>query len=66
MTCMVSCVTRGVLFVDRKRRDSRNAVYTDELHRTAGDSRRAQTRYPFIGAYGLRGRPDRCVGLAPL
>jgi hypothetical protein len=51
--------TRNLLFVDRATRESRSAVYTDELHRTAAGWRIAHIRCRFIVADGLSDRPDR-------
>ena len=51
--------TRNLLFVDSKTGDARNAVYTDELHRTADGWRIAHVRCQFIVAAGLSDRPDR-------
>jgi len=51
--------TRNLLFVDRRTGESRSAVYTDELHRTAEGWRIARCRCRFIVADGLRDRPDR-------
>lgn len=50
---------RNLLFVDRRTRDSRSAVYTDELHRTPEGWRIAHTRCRFIVDDGLSDRPDR-------
>jgi len=50
--------TRNLLFVDSKTGDARNAVYTDELHRTQGGWRIAHVRCQFIVADGLSDRPD--------
>ena len=50
---------RNLLFVERKAGEARNAVYTDELHRTANGWRIARTRCQFIVADGLSDRPDR-------
>ena len=51
--------TRNLLFIDRRTRESRSAVYTDELHRTAGGWRIAHCRCRFLVAGGLADRPDR-------
>ena len=51
--------TRNLLFVDRRTRESRSAVYTDELQRTADGWRIAHCRCRFIVAGGLSDRPDR-------
>ena len=48
---------RNLLFVDRKTGESRRAVYTDELQRTASGWRIAHTRVRFIAADGLGDRP---------
>jgi hypothetical protein len=45
------------LFVDRRTGESRQAVYTDELHRTAAGWRIAHTRCRFLVAEGLSDRP---------
>jgi len=50
---------RNLLFVDRETRESRSAVYVDELHRTPEGWRIAHTRCRFIVADGLSDRPDR-------
>jgi hypothetical protein len=49
--------TRNLLFVDRTNGEARNAVYTDELHRTPDGWRIAHTRCRFIVADGLSDRP---------
>ncbi len=51
--------TRNLLFVDRRTGESRSAVYTDELHRTAEGWRIARCRCRFLVADGLCDRPDR-------
>lgn len=51
--------TRNLLFVDRRTRESRSALYTDELHRTAEGWRIARCRCRFLVADGLSDRPDR-------
>ena len=51
--------TRNLLFVERGDGESRSAVYTDELHRTAAGWRIAATRCRFIVADGLSDRPAR-------
>ncbi len=51
--------TRNLLFVERKTGESRNAVYTDELHRTDEGWRIAHIRCQFIVADGMSDRPDR-------
>jgi len=51
--------TRNLLFAEAKTGEMRNAVYTDELHRTAEGWRIAHTRCQFIVADGLSDRPDR-------
>lgn len=51
--------TRNLLFVDRRTGESRSAVYTDELHRTAEGWRIARCRCRFLVADGLSDRPDR-------
>jgi hypothetical protein len=48
---------RNLLFVDRRTGESRSAVYTDELQRTAAGWRIAHTRVRFIVADGLGDRP---------
>jgi hypothetical protein len=50
---------RNPLFVDRRTGESRSAVYTDELHRTADGWRIAHCRCRFIVVGGLSDRPDR-------
>jgi hypothetical protein len=50
--------TRNLLFVDRRTGDSRSAVYTDELWRTADGWRIARCRCRFIVADGLGDRPE--------
>ena len=49
--------TRNLLFVDSETGESRNAVYSDELERTAEGWRIAHTRCRFIVAAGLSDRP---------
>ena len=49
---------QNLLFVDRKTGVSRSAVYTDELCRTGNGWRIAKRRCRFIGADGLRDRPE--------
>ncbi|MGH9365935.1 MAG: nuclear transport factor 2 family protein [Thermoanaerobaculia bacterium] len=51
--------TRNLLFVERGTRESRSAVYIDELHRTADGWRIAHCRCRFLVADGLSDRPDR-------
>ena len=51
--------TQNLLFVDRDTGESRRAVYTDELVRTAGGWRFVRRRCRFIVAGGLSDRPDR-------
>jgi hypothetical protein len=51
--------TRNLLFVERRTRESRSAVYSDELQRTAEGWRIAHCRCRFIVADGLADRPDR-------
>ena len=48
---------RNLLFVDRTTGESRRAVYTDELQRTASGWRIGHTRCRFITADGLGDRP---------
>jgi hypothetical protein len=50
---------RNLLFVDRADGASRNAVYSDELIRTADGWRIETTRCRFIVADGLADRPPR-------
>jgi hypothetical protein len=50
---------RNLLFVDRRTREARSAVYSDELQRTAAGWRIAHCRCRFIVADGLGDRPDR-------
>ncbi len=49
--------TRNLLFVERGAGESRSAVYTDELNRTADGWRIAHTRCQFLVADGLSDRP---------
>jgi hypothetical protein len=49
--------TRNLLFVDRQSGESRKAVYSDELQRTAGGWKIAHSRCRFLVADGLRDRP---------
>ena len=49
--------TRNLLFVDRQSGESRRAVYTDELRRTASGWRIAHCRCRFLVAEGLSDRP---------
>lgn len=49
--------TRNLLFVDSRTGESRNAVYSDELERTAEGWRITHTRCRFIVATGLSDRP---------
>ena len=51
--------TRNLLFVDRTTGETRSAVYTDELHRTAAGWRIAHCRCRFLVAGGLSDRPER-------
>ncbi len=48
---------RNLLFVERATGESRSAVYTDELNRTADGWRIAHTRCQFLVAEGLSDRP---------
>ncbi|MGE0387399.1 MAG: nuclear transport factor 2 family protein [Gammaproteobacteria bacterium] len=52
-------VTRNLMFVERKDNIARNAVYNDELRRTAEGWRIVTTRCRFIVADGLSDRPAR-------
>jgi hypothetical protein len=49
---------RNLLFVDRRTREPRSAVYVDELRRTPAGWRIAHCRCRFIVADGLGDRPD--------
>ena len=51
--------TRNLMFVERGDGESRSAVYTDELRRTADGWRIVTTRCRFIVADGLSDRPAR-------
>ena len=51
--------TRNLMFVERGDGESRSAVYTDELRRTAEGWRIVTTRCRFIVADGLSDRPAR-------
>lgn len=51
--------TRNLLFFERRDGVSRNAVYTDELVRTASGWRIAHCRCRFITADSLADRPPR-------
>ena len=52
-------IQRNLIFIESESGESRKAIYTDEVQRTAEGWRIALTRCQFITTDGLRDRPDR-------
>ncbi len=53
-----AATTQNLLFVEARTGTMRRTLYTDRLHRTPDGWRIAHRRCRFIGADGLRDRPD--------